>query len=184
MTPAATDPHPLTFAGWAAGVVARWRLILLGLLAAIVLAVAAVLLIPPVYTAHASFVTASGSSQLRLPSSLARFGGAAAQLGLGDGGDASESPAFYSALIASRELSPVETVEVLVTDLDGAPARGVEVLAAAWDGPLNRLGIRIPEGCRRACRRAPGHGARPAAAAVAGDDESLPRRLRRSARRG
>jgi len=42
--------------------------------------------------------------------------------------------------VDTRELSAVATVEVLVTDLDGAPAPGVEVLAAPWDGPLNRLG--------------------------------------------
>jgi RNA polymerase sigma factor (sigma-70 family) len=40
----------------------------------------------------------------------------------------------------ARELSASATVEVLVTDLDGVPAPGVEVLAAPWNGPLNRVG--------------------------------------------
>jgi uncharacterized protein involved in exopolysaccharide biosynthesis len=101
---AGAEPAQFTFATWVAGVVASWRLVLLGILVAVALAVLAVVLIPPVYTARASFVTTSTGSSLRLPGALARFGGAAAQLGLGDAADASESPAFYSALIASREL--------------------------------------------------------------------------------
>lgn len=155
MTPAETDLHPLTFAGWAAGVVARWRLILFGLLAATGIAVLAVLLIPPVYTAHASFVTASGSSQLRLPSSLARFGGAAAQLGLGDGGDASESPAFYSALIASRELRTRLLNSRFENPRTDAPADSVpllSILRLRSDEPGRRteLGLRALEQSLRA----------------------------------
>lgn len=96
---------PLSFSGWVAGVVMRWRLVLAGLLVAAVLATLAVLLVPPVYTARASFVATSTSAAPRLPASLSRLMGPASQLGLGiDQPDPSESPAFYSQLISSREL--------------------------------------------------------------------------------
>lgn len=68
--------------------------------------VLAVLLIPPVYQARASFVP-NTSSAAKLPSGLSgggALGGIASQLGLGATSDPTESPDFYSDLIRSREL--------------------------------------------------------------------------------
>ena len=100
------DP-PLTFSRWVAGIVARWKTVLLALLATAGLAVLAVILIPAVYQARASFVTNPSSGGIKLPASISSggaLGGIASQLGLGATADPTESPDFYSELIRSREL--------------------------------------------------------------------------------
>jgi uncharacterized protein involved in exopolysaccharide biosynthesis len=100
------DP-PLTFSRWVAGVVARWKTVLLTLLVTGLLAVLAVLFIPAVYQARASFVTNPSSGGIKLPASISgggALGGIASQLGLGATADPTESPDFYSELIRSREL--------------------------------------------------------------------------------
>jgi uncharacterized protein involved in exopolysaccharide biosynthesis len=99
--------QPLTFGVWLAGVIARWRLVLVVLGAVIGAGVLAVVLLPPVYRSNASFVTASSSSS-KAASALASGGGGlqgiASQLGVSAGGDPSESPNFYVKLIQSEEL--------------------------------------------------------------------------------
>jgi len=74
----------------------------------LVVAALAAIFLPPVYEAHASFVTSSSSSSktsnaLGSSSSLG-LQGVASQLGLSTGGDPSESPNFYVKLIESEEL--------------------------------------------------------------------------------
>lgn len=101
------EPPPLTFSRWVAGVISRWRIIMLGIAMVALLAIAALLLIPPIYTASASFVTNSSSPSLSLggaASGLRSMGGFASQLGIGRPSDPSESPKFYTQLIGSREL--------------------------------------------------------------------------------
>lgn len=104
--PDETSDH-LTISQWLAETLLRWRLIVATLVLTLVVAVLAVILIPPVYRTQVSFVanTTSGS---RLPSSaLSNAGplaGLAAQFGVGGGADPSESPNFYVELIQSREL--------------------------------------------------------------------------------
>jgi uncharacterized protein involved in exopolysaccharide biosynthesis len=98
---------PLTFSAWLSGIFRRWPVVLKGMVAVIVLAILAVLLIPAVYRARASFVPNTSSASLRLPPSVAGMrglGGVASQLGLGTATDPSQSPQFYAELIASREL--------------------------------------------------------------------------------
>lgn len=105
--PLTVGEPPLTFSRWVAGIVSRWKMIVLSVLAAGVLAVLAVLLLPPVYQARASFVTNSSSGSFKLPaglSSAGALGGIASELGIGSTADPSESPDFYSELIRSREL--------------------------------------------------------------------------------
>lgn len=101
-----TQP-PLTFGVWLAGIIARWRLVLVVLGATLAIAALAVILLPPVYQAHASFVTA-GSSSSKMAGALTSSGmglqGLASQLGVSAGGDPSESPNFYVKLIQSQEL--------------------------------------------------------------------------------
>jgi uncharacterized protein involved in exopolysaccharide biosynthesis len=82
-------------------------MVIVALLGAITMALLALVLIRPVYTAKASFVAISSEGGLKLPTSfgsLGGLGGIASQFGLGDAADPSESPAFYNQLIASREL--------------------------------------------------------------------------------
>jgi uncharacterized protein involved in exopolysaccharide biosynthesis len=103
-----TQP-PLTFSVWIAGIIARWRLVFWALAGTLVVAALAAVFLPPVYEAHASFVTSSSSSSkmsnagLGASSSLG-LQGVASQLGLSTGGDPSESPNFYVKLIQSEEL--------------------------------------------------------------------------------
>jgi uncharacterized protein involved in exopolysaccharide biosynthesis len=99
---------PLTFSVWIAGIIARWRLVLYSILATLALAALAAILLPPVYEAHASFVTTSSSSS-RMSGAMgaatsAGLQGMASQLGLSTGADPSESPNFYVQLIQSEEL--------------------------------------------------------------------------------
>jgi uncharacterized protein involved in exopolysaccharide biosynthesis len=96
----------LTFTRWLAGVLLRWRLIAAITILAIVGAVAASFIVPPVYRARASFV-ANSSSASKLPGAAASspgVGGLISQLGGSIGGDPSESPNFYIQLFQSREL--------------------------------------------------------------------------------
>src|SRR2546423_1880713 len=101
-------PPPLTFSVWIAGIIARWRLVFYAMGATLVLAALGAVLLPPVYEAHASFVTSSSSSS-KMNSALGSASsvglqGVASQLGLSTGADPSESPNFYVKLIQSEEL--------------------------------------------------------------------------------
>ena len=101
-----TNP-PLTFSVWLAGIIARWRLVLKVIAGTLVVAAAAAILVPPIYEAHASFVTSSSSSSKMasaLGSGAGALSGLASQLGVSAGGDPSESPNFYVKLIQSEEL--------------------------------------------------------------------------------
>jgi uncharacterized protein involved in exopolysaccharide biosynthesis len=90
-----------------AGIVARWKTVLLALVVTGVLAVLAVIFIPAVFQARASFVTNPSSGGIKLPAAISgggALGGIASQLGIGATADPTESPDFYSELIRSREL--------------------------------------------------------------------------------
>lgn len=99
--------QPLTFSVWLAGIIARWRLVLIVMAATLLVAAIAAIALPPIYEAHASFVTSSsGSSKMAsaLASGGAGLSGLASQLGVSTGADPSESPNFYVKLIESEEL--------------------------------------------------------------------------------
>jgi uncharacterized protein involved in exopolysaccharide biosynthesis len=99
--------QPLTFGVWLAGIISRWRLVLGVIGATLIVAALSVIFLPPVYEAHASFVTA-GSTSSKMAGALSSSGmglqGLASQLGVSAGGDPSESPNFYVKLIESEEL--------------------------------------------------------------------------------
>ena len=101
-----TQP-PLTFSVWLAGIISRWRLVLRVMAGTLVVAAVAAILLPPIYEAHASFVTSS-STNSKMASALGGAGGGlqglASQLGVSPGADPSESPSFYVKLIESEEL--------------------------------------------------------------------------------
>ncbi len=98
----------LTLSRWIAGMLVRWRLVGLVTLLTIALAVLAIVFLPPVYLAQASFVTNSSSSSRPSGAAAALGGGGlagvAAQLGISPNADPSESPIFYSSLLAQRGL--------------------------------------------------------------------------------
>lgn len=103
--PDAASDH-LTFTRWLAGVLLRWRLVVVITLGTVLLGLLATFIIPPVYRTQASFV-ANSSSSAKLQStgsSSTGLGGLISQLGGSVGGDPSESPNFYVELLASREL--------------------------------------------------------------------------------
>jgi uncharacterized protein involved in exopolysaccharide biosynthesis len=101
-----TQP-PLTFSVWLAGIISRWRLVLKVMAGTLVVAAVAAIVFPPIYEAHASFVTSS-STNSKMASALGGAGGGlqglASQLGVSSGADPSESPSFYVKLIESEEL--------------------------------------------------------------------------------
>ncbi|HUF65657.1 MAG TPA: GNVR domain-containing protein [Gemmatimonadaceae bacterium] len=77
------------------------------MLAALLLATLAVVALPTVFRARASFAPNTTSSTVKLPPSISGMrgiGGLASQIGLGGATDPSQSPEFYAELIASREL--------------------------------------------------------------------------------
>jgi uncharacterized protein involved in exopolysaccharide biosynthesis len=100
------DDRHLTFSRWLAETLLRWRLMAKVVAVVIVLAILAVIFIPPVYRSEASFV-ANTSSANKLSGAISgsgALGGLASQLGVPSGGDPSETPNFYMKLIESREL--------------------------------------------------------------------------------
>jgi uncharacterized protein involved in exopolysaccharide biosynthesis len=99
--------QPLTFSVWLAGIIERWRLVLKVMAGVLALAALAVIVLPPVYEAHASFVTSSSSSSkmaTALGGGAGGLSGIASQLGVSPGAEPSESPNFYVKLIESEEL--------------------------------------------------------------------------------
>src|SRR4030088_1455143 len=92
-----SDDH-LTFSRWFADTLVRWRTIVRVVGLMLVLAVLAVIFLPPVDRSRASFV-ANSSSSSKLASGLSSgagaLGGLAATLGMGSTLDPSESPNFY-----------------------------------------------------------------------------------------
>lgn len=100
------ETQPLTFGAWLAGTIARWKLVLKVMAATVLAAALAVVILPPVYKSHASFVTA-GSATSKMSSALGGAGGLAgiaSQFGLGSASDPAESPNFYMKLMESEEL--------------------------------------------------------------------------------
>lgn len=95
----------LTFSTWFAGVIARWRMIAWTGLIAMVLAIAATFVVPPVYRSRASFVAnMSSPNKLQGATAGSPLGGLLSQMGGSLSGDPSESPNFYLQLLVSREL--------------------------------------------------------------------------------
>lgn len=80
--------------------VRRWRIMLCVPLCTMLAALGLSLIIPPTYTAVASFVPETRSPD-RLPSNLA---GLAGQLGISVGGNPGQSPRFYADVAKSREI--------------------------------------------------------------------------------
>src|SRR2546428_307446 len=99
---------PLTLAVLLAGMLPRWRTGLAVALGTVGVTLALTFIVPPSYRGMASFVTTDAGAQLpRGFGDLALdpgLSGIAAQLGISTGRDPSESPAFYAALLNSREL--------------------------------------------------------------------------------
>ena len=141
------DRH-LSFSRWVAETLLRWRIIarVMGLM--IVLAVLAVILIPPVYRSRASFV-ANTSASSKLSSSLSgggALGGLASQLGVGSAGDPSESANFYMELIQSRELLTRLLLSRFHDPRSSSPhdsATLVDILRIRNSDPKRRLEIAI-----------------------------------------
>ena len=85
-------PPPLTFSVWLAGIISRWRLVLKVMAGTLVVAALAAIFLPPIYEAHASFVTSSSTSSKMasaLGSGAGALSGLASQLGVSAGADPS-----------------------------------------------------------------------------------------------
>lgn len=140
----APPPPPLTFARWLIGVLERWRLFLAAALVGAGGIVALAIISDPSYRAEASFVSNTDAG-VKLPGGLggiAGLAGLASQAGMNLGGEPSESPAFYTQLIQSREL----LTRVLQsryanfrTDAPADSARLVDMLKLRGNTPARRL---------------------------------------------
>ena len=145
----ATVSDHLTFTTWIAGIVSRWRLVAFLVVGAIVLAVAATFVIPPVYRSRASFVAnSSGSSKLGALGAGSGLGGLLDKLGGGVTGDPSESPIFYVQLLASRELL-TRLLETRFPNPRTANARDsatlISILRIRNDDPLRRVELAVKQ---------------------------------------
>lgn len=139
----------LTLALWAAGVAERRRLIGAVVLLTLVLAVATAMLFPPSYRVAVSFA-ANSSSSSKLPAgmSMSSLSGIAGQLGLGSMTEPSESPAFYTELVQSRELLTRLLMSRFPdprTDVPNDSARLVDIIKLRSDQPARRmeLGVKL-----------------------------------------
>lgn len=130
------DTPPLTVSVWIAGIISRWKLVLLVAAAALAAAAIAVALLPPIYSAHSSFVTPSR------PGDNATLGG---ELGGDEGGLALsanselQSPRYYVKLLESEELRR----RVLLSRLPDPRGRSSRDSAAVAD--LMRIDADDPE---------------------------------------
>ena len=144
-----TQREPLTFGVWLAGIIARWRLVLKVMLGALVAAALAAVLLPPVWQARASFVTA-GSANSKMASALSGGGaglqGIASQLGVSPANEPSESPNFYVQLIQSEELRR-RLLRSKFQDPRGKSPRDsatlLEILRIKSDDPARRMEIGV-----------------------------------------
>ena len=140
----ATSPPPLTFARWFVGVLERWRLFLVAAFVAAGGIVALALLSTPSYRGEASFVSNTDAG-VKLPGALggiAGLAGMASQAGVSLGGEPSESPAFYTQLIQSRELLTRVLESRFAdfrTDAPSDSARLVDMLKLRGNTPARRL---------------------------------------------
>ena len=105
-TPEMPPPSPLTFSMWVVGIASRRRLMLKVMGATLLVAATVVLLRPPVYRAHASFITAARSETDIASAISATMGGAASatqslSLALAE---PMPPPEFYVQLIESVEV--------------------------------------------------------------------------------
>jgi uncharacterized protein involved in exopolysaccharide biosynthesis len=133
---------------WVSETMLRWRLVLWTIGFALLAALLAVLLLPPVYRSSVSFVAnASGGS--KLPNSIASSGalaGLAAQFGVNPSNDPSESPNFYIQLIYSRELL-TRLLESRFPDPRGKTVRDsatfLDILRIRKSDPKRRLEVAI-----------------------------------------
>jgi uncharacterized protein involved in exopolysaccharide biosynthesis len=136
---------PLTVSRWLAGVVLHWRLALLAAFAVVVLAVLAVVLLPPRYRATAAFIANPSSNQAvagTLGSLGGLGGGLAAQLGISAGSDPAQSPAFYAELLRSRELQTrllMSRFEDPRSDAVGDSAALIDILGVKGSTERERL---------------------------------------------
>ncbi|MEO7647746.1 MAG: GNVR domain-containing protein [Gemmatimonadaceae bacterium] len=150
MTPDETrdaERPPLTFSVWVAGIIRRRRLVMGILVATVLLAVAAGMLLPPIFRAKTSFV--ANSSTPRMPSGLSGMGGfqgLTSQLGLGSLRDPSESPNFYAELVQSEELRRRLATSRFPdprTKNPGDSATLVDILRIKHRDPARRLEIAV-----------------------------------------
>jgi uncharacterized protein involved in exopolysaccharide biosynthesis len=145
--------EPLTLALWTAGVLNRWRTVIVSPICVLVLALLSAVILPPVYRVTVSFAPN--------PSSSSKLGGAISSLssgalsslaggmGLGSvGGEPTESPEFYAELMQSREL----LTRLLLTRMPdprtgtrGDSARLVDIMKLRSTDPARRIELGVKE---------------------------------------
>lgn len=122
--PAAADATMgLTFPEWLARAIDDWRFVARTMGIVVLLAIVAMLVIPPSYRGRSSFL-AVASSHGSIP---AQFAGLAAQFGVGQNVDPGTTPPFYAELVVSRgfltDLATGRYADPRRPDSAGAPPR-------------------------------------------------------------
>ena len=145
-------PEPLTLALWTAGVLNRWRTVVVSMIVILVLAVVAALVLPPVYRVNVSFAPNPTSSS-KLGGALSSLGsgalsGIASGMGIGGsiGADPTESPAFYAELMQSRELLTRLLLTRFKDPRTSNPtdsARLVDIMKLNSDNPRRRVELGV-----------------------------------------
>ncbi|MGI9090887.1 MAG: GNVR domain-containing protein [Gemmatimonadaceae bacterium] len=148
--------EPLTLAVWMAGVMNRWRMVVASAAAVLALALLAAVVLPPVSRATVSFApNPTSSSKLSgAMSSLGGLSGLAGGLGLGSAIEPSESPAFYTQLVQSRELLTRLLMSRFPDPRTSAPndsARLVDIMKLRSDQPARRVELGV-KALRKAMR--------------------------------
>lgn len=146
-------PEPLTLALWTAGVLNRWRTVIICMICVLILALLSAVLLPPVYRVTVSFAP-NPSSSSKLGGAISSLGSGALSslaggMGLGSiGGEPTESPEFYADLMQSREL----LTRLLLTNMPdprkGNPndsARLVDLMKLRSDKPARRIELGVKE---------------------------------------
>ncbi|MGI8509236.1 MAG: GNVR domain-containing protein [Gemmatimonadaceae bacterium] len=138
--------EPLTLALWTAGVISRWRMMVGSALAVLALAIIAAVVLPPSYQVTVSFAPNPTSSS-KLSGAMSSLGGLSSLAGglagsLGSAMEPTESPAFYSELLQSRELLTRILLTRFPNPRTASPrdsARLVDIMEIKSDDPARRI---------------------------------------------
>ena len=135
----AEDTEEISLLALANVLLKRWKLIVGLPLAAAFVAAIIVLIVPPKYTATASFVPEAESRGVDLPSGLS---GIAAQFGVAIPGGAANSPQFYADVLRSRTLNDLVLLAGFPdprTDVPDDSAPLLDLLRIKGDTEVERL---------------------------------------------
>ncbi|MGK2963434.1 MAG: O-antigen ligase family protein [Gemmatimonadaceae bacterium] len=139
-----TVTPPLTPSIWIAGIVSRWKLVGAVALGAMTAAAMAVIVLPPVYQAHTTFIAPSSAGVSAQLAGESDASSVALRAALGSADAALESPLYYSKLLESEALRRRVLLSRFADPLSRAgsdSATLVEIMRIRASEPARRLEI-------------------------------------------